>query len=441
MENLFLKKSGNLFNKPLSQSDKPENDYSACISSAKSTCASTSPCASTVSQTQGATEPTGNYYFSLLQKEANMIKLRSAFAQRSNAAAQEKRVGGNLNDDTLQMLKKSASLKGSIKGLVGHPYNSYTLNQYSSKEIVYSFNKVNNLYPLLTKIEYLLKSFFLSMYSLISRPVYLIKHDKVIIQLFVFFSPIADKYLDTSTFVKDGKLRGPNKTIFKSKNSRYATNINIKNYLKFKSFRPNASEILNYQVANSTKQDVLKSNSFFKFFLDLKNSPAATDARAAALSALHSQRQAVMLGPAVHAQQPHNSCLLALQPLRLPKAESASDYTSLLNNFKNKLDKLSVIFSKILKKKVEFNLIKAHIPSQDSNFITQLLGYNANHYNFRRMLKIIIPRAVIKNPSKNILPPSPYPLLKSLNLLGNDQKALMQNKHQLKAAASQALNP
>ena len=89
-------------------------------------------------------------------------------------------------------LDQGKPYKNIIRGIVGHPYNSGTLNHYTSKEIVYSFNKANNLYPLITKIEKLLKSLFLSMYSLISRPVYLIKHDKVIIRLFVFLSPKAE---------------------------------------------------------------------------------------------------------------------------------------------------------------------------------------------------------------------------------------------------------
>src|ERR1700761_189572 len=134
-------------------------------------------------------------------------------------------------------LHSNKPYKNIIKGLVGHPYNSATLMHYSSKEIVYSFNKANLTYPILTKIENLLKSFFLSMYSLISRPIYLIKHDKIIIQLFVFLSPKADKFLDTTTFVKDGKLRGPSKTIFRSITKKESYELSMKNYLRLKSLR------------------------------------------------------------------------------------------------------------------------------------------------------------------------------------------------------------
>lgn len=49
---------------------------------------------------------------------------------------------------------------------------------------------------------------------------------------------------------------------------------------------------------------------------------------------------------------------------------------------------------------MEFEIIKTQIPFQDSQILAQVFGYNANNYKFRRMLKILIPRAVIKNPSK-----------------------------------------
>ena len=84
------------------------------------------------------------------------------------------------------------------------------------------------------------------------------------------------------------------------------------------------------------------------------------------------------------------------------KEKKSYPYTSFVSNFNNNLEKLSIIFSKIFKKKVEFEIIKAQFPFQDPNFIVQILGYNANNYKFRQMLKILIPRSVIKNPSKEL---------------------------------------
>ena len=134
-----------------------------------------------------------------------------------------------------------------IKGLVGRPLNSNTLLHYNTKSVVYSFDRVNNLNPLLTKIEYLLKSLFLSMYSLISRPIYLIKHDKIIIRLFVFLSPKIDKYLDTS-----------NPTLWEGACNHVLSKRIKGKFLKFKKLRPNTVKIIKSQTLTSI---TLPSNS------------------------------------------------------------------------------------------------------------------------------------------------------------------------------------
>lgn len=249
----------------------------------------------------------------------------------------------------------------------GAALNSNALLHYNTKKVVYSFNRVNNISPLLIKTEYLLKSVFRSMFSLISRPIYLIKHDKIIIRLFVYLSPKLDKYLDTSTTTsrfaaeqegysldtpKNTSLLYP--TLANAPNGRAAkqavvaglssnvSGFKVRKFLRFKSFRPNAIEILKSQI---------------------------------------------------HAR---NNYIAPTGGKRYP-------YTSLVSNFKNSLDKLCLIFEKIFNKKVEFEIIKAQLPFQDSNILAQILGYNANKYKFRQMLKILIPRAVIKNPSKEKL--------------------------------------
>jgi|ERR1700749_38698 len=148
--------------------------------------------------------------------------------------------------------------KEAIESLVGRPLNSDTLLHYNTKSVVYSFNKVNNLYPLLTAqaTEYLLKSLFRSMFSLISRPVYLIKHDKIIIRLFVFLSPKIDKYLDTSTIVQlaePANLQSANsRRLFRTGKGGasllYLKKIALGKFLSFKSLRPKAVEILKSQM-------------------------------------------------------------------------------------------------------------------------------------------------------------------------------------------------
>lgn len=165
----------------------------------------------------------------------------------------------------------------TLLGLVSSPvFSSNTLLHYNTKSVVYSYKKVNNLYPLLTKTEYLLKSLFRSMFSLISKPIYLINHDRVIIQLFVFLSPKLDKFLDTTTRslrdivsippVSCNSIKElPLANLSKQKMGRYALGRKgliialskvpfsvrarlIKKLKRIKSLRPRIADILKYQI-------------------------------------------------------------------------------------------------------------------------------------------------------------------------------------------------
>jgi hypothetical protein len=274
-----------------------------------------------------------------------------------------------------------------IKGLVGHPVNTETLLHYQSKSVVYSFKKANNLHPLLTKTEYLLKSLFLSMYSLISKPVYLIKHDKIIIRLFVFLSPKVDRYLDTSPIVKGGKLLGVSPTVFSTSTIRSKSMLSLRvreinKFLKFKQVRPQITEILKTQmIRKKPNLFLLELEKIVNKIINNYTSPRTTSSTPMLLSDLQ-YNEGVNKG--------------ASDALR------DYPYISFSSTFKLKLEKLREIFIKIFKKEVEFEIIKAQLPFQDSNILAQILGYNANNYRFIRMLKILIPRAVIKNPSKEL---------------------------------------
>jgi hypothetical protein len=293
------------------------------------------------------------------------------------------------------------SYKQTIKGLVGHPVNAETLLHYNSKSIVYSYKKTNNIHPLLTKTEYLLKSFFLSMYSLISRPVYLIQHDKVIIRLFVFLAPKADKKLDTSTIVKGGKIVGASPSIFVDPGQiGNSVKQKINRILKIKKVRPQIIEILKTQIRP-------------KLFLTLNNLELIVDkimgysinkdapgkCKATVPSEVKHDINVSLNGA------PDSCNALKKETENLSASGTEQDnypYNSFSSVFQLNLERLSEIFKKIFKKEVEFEIIKAQLPFQDSNILAQILGYNANNYKFRRMLKILIPRAVIKNPSKEL---------------------------------------
>jgi Mitochondrial ribosomal protein (VAR1) len=311
---------------------------------------------------------------------------------------------------------------------------------------------VNNISPLLTKTEYLLKSVFRSMFSLISRPIYLIKHDKIIIRLFVYLSPKLDKYLDTSTttslpqglactekseaiptFGSEQYAAKRENSSSKSLNTLallsgkkiyskqgtvagFSSNVSgfkIRKFLRFKSFRPNAIEIL--------KSQIQISNTLAPTPQPLKQKSG--EEQAPSLRALMRRDKTNAYPSPITRFSEGGGENNRVAGAKLATPFTLSDggaghnnitprypYTSLVSNFKYSLDKLCLIFENIFKKKVEFEIIKAQLPFQDSNVLAQILGYNANKYKFRQMLKILIPRAVIKNPSR------PLTLLKGKDL-------------------------
>jgi hypothetical protein len=344
-----------------------------------------------------------------------------------------------------QALLNNINYKKTIKGFIGHPVNSDTLLHYSSKSIIYSFKKNNNINLLLTRTEYLLKSFFLSMYSLISKPVYLITHDKVIIRLFVFLSPKVDRYLDTSPIVKEGKLLGVSPTVFSTKKSKGMLSKQINQILKFKQVRPKITEILKTQLlsyntsissstslsANSTcfaetlekiirkiighySLEKGKKESYASLSLPITLGLKYAKVGCAVASAkqkrrLHKTEPNTPLPSGLNKNKTDTTTreVNSLQCETQQKVDVISNnnyypYLSFSSTFKFKLEKLSETFRKIFKKEVEFEIIKAQLPFQDSNILAQILGYNANNYKFIKMLKILIPRAVIKNPSKDL---------------------------------------
>jgi hypothetical protein len=371
------------------------------------------------------------------------------------AGKDEKKEKGKISAKAQGLVFQSSAEREKIRGLVGHPVNAKTLFHFNSKSIVYSFKKVNNLHSLFgasEKIEYLLKSIFLSMNSLISRPVYLIRHDKVIIRLFVFLAPKADKFLDTSTVVKEGKIVGASSTIFSSETltpkggvlaRRTLLSKQISKYLILKKIRPKLIEILYTQIKPRlffTLNDIEQIVNQITGNRTEESLPALAKARGEIGPSSRNRPLTPLSDESLRAQTLSNPI-----PIQ-PSSTSPSDtypYTSFSSTFKLSLEKLSEIFRKVYKKEVEFEIIKAQLPFQDSNILAQILGYNANNYKFRQMLKILIPRAVIKNPSKelscisNSRPHKQCPLNYDL-FLPNDEASLTKEKKNNKLFAQPA---
>jgi len=201
-----------------------------------------------------------------------------------------------------------------MKAFVGKPLKSKAQNFYHSKAMTYSFIQKNNNYPLLSStkiIENLLIEFFLSISTLISRPVFINFQNKLVIRLFVF-----------TALMRRGSLL--------NRKSGKAEIIGNNNSHK------NAKKSLGH------RRDSLRDRS--RISLWFKN----------------------------------------------------SNYINLF------IEKMSWILSQYLNKKVEFEIIRLEYPFHDSKILSQVLGFNANKYNFRRMWIKLLPLAVIKNPSEDI---------------------------------------
>jgi len=218
-----------------------------------------------------------------------------------------------------------------MKAFVGKPLKSQAQNYYHSKAITYSFIQKNNNYPLLSstkRIENLLIEFFLSISSLIGRPVFINFQNKLVIRLFLF-----------TALMRRGSL-------------------------------------LNRQSENNK---IIVNNNSQK-----------------------SRNKAIGRRPGSLRDKNRISLWL-----------NNSNYLNLF------IEKISWILSQYLNKKVEFEIIRLEYPFHDSKILSQVLGFNANKYNFRRMWIKLLPLAVIKNPSEDIW----YEIEKSEEILEGIKKA------------------
>lgn len=93
--------------------------------------------------------------------------------------------------------KKTFLYYNLVKGFIGRPITFHNQLIQNSKIITYSFNRINNYYNFLSNtnsIHKKISSIFLSMASLISRPIFIIRQDKIIVRLLLFLSPKVEKF-------------------------------------------------------------------------------------------------------------------------------------------------------------------------------------------------------------------------------------------------------
>lgn len=276
-----------------------------------------------------------------------------------------------IKHETIEPLYKRNYLYSKIlKGFIGKPINSNTQLLFKSKSISYSFNKYNNIYNFLSStnyIECLLKDFFLTLSTVISRPLYIIRKDKILIRLFVFLSPKISSKLKLHTSLNK-KFLWDNITKYQTKYN----NLEILPYLH----QGNSLISLNNQYE--------KTNSFFN-----KNSNSSFIFNSSAIKGENNRVKGLV--------DLKNENLHNLEHLN--EKMSINSYFSI---FKSKLESLSLILSDNLKKKVEIEIIKIQYPFQNSYMLGQILGFNANKYNFYRMIHLLRNKVVVKNPSQDI---------------------------------------
>nr|UEX92831.1 hypothetical protein [Marasmius tenuissimus] len=221
---------------------------------------------------------------------------------------------------------------------------------YFSNIIGYNFyNK--NLRPFWSyaaetqNIYKLLYSSFRSMYCLISKPVFIIKSNKIIIQLFYFLLvPRIFKYKKKKkySFVKKGK-----RYVFYNKDNKFNSSRMLqKNQAKGRVYNTN----FNFKIKFHQK--------LLKKFIKKKN--------------ILKKQQLVKL-----------------------------DRINLINLYPLKFKKLCEILNNFFKKPVEFDLIRLHYPYKDSNILVRLLAFMINKIKIRRITRKLFKNAVIKSIKNN----------------------------------------
>jgi hypothetical protein len=356
--------------------------------------------------------------------------------------------------------------KKLIKGFIGKELNAHNQQLTHSKSITYSFKNNNNVNSLLSStklIDIFLKKFFISIGTLISKPIYLNRQDKIIIRLFVYFSPKLNLFLKTSllnqsswkvfsneqmilnssTPIKvtnyqsinrggipdpkdlnnnvEGDLINPLFNFISNINKVEGALANKKNQILFSSFSiRQKNKSWSSLLSNYTKKiayNLISLNNSSLPFPSLVSVSLTETAKAKEKETpvTNSKKESLILSNPSLLQGS-----LPLSPLfldngingkekmiyNLPEPTfikgSLFNYESYFTLFKPYLENFSLILGSILNKKVELEIVKLQFPFHDSSILAQILGINANKYNFTLMVKKILQLSHLKNPSKNI---------------------------------------
>jgi hypothetical protein len=148
-----------------------------------------------------------NSYYTIQNQKLNKILLDLQKFLKKNFFPVSSHLGTlPIKNDKFKNYSILPFYKKLIKGFIGKELNAHNQQLIHSKSITYSFKNNNNTNSLLSStklIDKFLKKFFLSIGTLISKPTYLNRQDKIIVRLFVYFSPKLNLFLQTSLLNKN----------------------------------------------------------------------------------------------------------------------------------------------------------------------------------------------------------------------------------------------
>lgn len=283
--------------------------------------------------------------------------------------------------------------------------NSYFFSKNNNYKIIN--NQVNGLTPTNIKNTYkLLKYFFKSLYCIISKPVFYVSGDKVIIKLFYFLNiPRRKVYL---TFINFYMKEAKNKII------NYINWMNNKK--KVTGNKANLSGIYLNKKSAYIKSDKAKlaiknlniKNRKFKFKYRFIKSVLKLRRRIIKSIKLTNNKFKLL----------KNTNLLKFRQENQIKLLSL--FTNNLNKvYQNKFIIICNILSKLFNRPVELHLTRLHQPYNNSNILVNLLAMNLK--NKKKKSRVLIYKIYNKNPIRR--------LKKSLFNLSNMKYFVKENKN------------
>jgi hypothetical protein len=100
----------------------------------------------------------------------HLKSIKEAAYEGGSCSLQPEVPKGSSYSTTIKINRSARTLYKAVQSLVGRPLNPDTLLHYNTKSVVYSFNKVNNLNPILTDpIDRILVKIFISIDVLFNK--------------------------------------------------------------------------------------------------------------------------------------------------------------------------------------------------------------------------------------------------------------------------------